>query len=365
MNAAAQTHQVDPQDIEHELDRVWSELYSDAETGSITRAAMSNLLVFCSNEQQAIDVAARIPTLVEQHPARVLIVALQESEDDSLQAWVSVHCRQLGGGQQLCAENIELRFRAQAIERAVSVIRPLLIGDLPTALWWFSPQPPPLMPDVFEPLAALSQQVIYDSVGWVNPIDGVRAMARWIQRRDKVVLNLAWRRLKSWRRMLASGLDPEFNPGAMQGLTDIEIVHGPDAFPLCWLLMGWVAARLDWRVKSSSCKQHEWIEWLFDSKQGTVRIRIQLDKNGPQRVIEKMDLSWLDANKQKQHARFCTEGHHLVTDESHSCIPCITRPSFEFKLEQLVAAQMAHRHGDKLFMLIVEQVAAMSAVLTC
>lgn len=367
MSPAAATQQVDPQAIEHELDRVWSRLYGDADTGSITRAAMSNLLVFCSDEEQAQNVISRIPTLVAQHPARVLVLALHKNDQAPamLQAGVSVHCRETGEGQQLCAEHIELHFHAKAIERAVSVIRPLLIGDLPTALWWFSPVPPPLMPAIFDALAELSQQVIYDSVGWTQPIQGVKAMARWIQHGDTVVLNLAWRRLKSWRRMLAGGLDPEFNPGALHSLTDIDIVHGPDAFPMCWLLMAWLAARLEWQVKSASCKQHEYIEWMFESKRGRVRVRIRLDKNGPKRVIEKMDLKWMGDNKQTLQARFCTEGHHLVTDESCSCIPCITRPNFEFKLEQLVAAQMAHRHGDQLFMLTVHKVTEMARVLNC
>jgi glucose-6-phosphate dehydrogenase assembly protein OpcA len=360
---ASTTQQVDPQAIESELDRVWAQLYGDAETGSVTRAAMSNLLVFCGDEQQAKNVTGRIAGLVEQHPARVLILALQSDESQGLQARVSVHCRKIGEDRQLCAEHIELHFHATAIERAVSVIRPLLIGDLPTALWWFTSVPPPLMSQVFEGLVGLSQQVIYDSVGWTQPVEGVRAMARWIGNRDTVVFNLAWRRLKSWRRMLTMGLDPEFNPGALDGLNEIEIVHGRDALPLAWLLMAWLAGRLNWQVKSAQYKPHEWIEWMFASRAGQVKLRIQLDKDGPERTIESMQLKWIDNNNQMQQARFCTEGHHLVTDEDYSCIPVISRPQFEFKLEQLVAAQMAHRYHDRLFMQTVEKVADMANAL--
>lgn len=360
---ASGTHEVDPQAIESELDRVWAQLYGDSDSASLTRAAMSNLLVFCGDEQQAMNVTARIATLVEQHPARVLILALQDDESSGLQAWVSVHCRKLGDDQQLCAEHIELRFHASAIERAISVIRPLLIGDLPTALWWFTATPPPLMPRVFDGLAGLSQQVIYDSVGWTRPLDGVRAMSRWIQGRETVVYNLAWRRLKSWRRMLAMGLDPEFNPGALTGLTDIHIVHGPDALPLAWLLMAWLAARLDWHVRTAQHNPGQWIEWQFETPHGELQVRVQLDSEGPERVLEKMDLKWLDLKGKECRARFLTEGHHLVTDETHSCIPPISRPLFEFKLEQLVAAQMAHRYSDQLFMQTVHRIADMANAL--
>jgi glucose-6-phosphate dehydrogenase assembly protein OpcA len=360
---ASDTQQVDPQAIEAELDNVWAQLYGDSETGSLTRAAMSNLLVFCGDEQQAQNVTGRIATLVEQHPARVLILALQDDDSKGLQAWVSVHCRKTGEDQQLCAEHIELRFPAGAIDRALSVIRPLLIGDLPTALWWFTPVPPPLMGEVFEGLVGLSQQIIYDSVGWTRPVEGIRAMTRWTLSRDTVVYNLAWRRLKSWRRMLAMGLDAEFNPGALQGLTDIDIVHGPDALPLAWLLMAWLAGRLDWRVKSASYKVHQWIEWQFESPHGKVRIRIQLDPEGPKRIIEKMDLKWLDHNNRPGCARFNTQGHHLCTEEGSSSIPAFSRPLFEFKLEQLVAAQLAHRYSDGLFMQTIKLAADMARVL--
>lgn len=354
------TQQVDPQAIEAELDSIWAQMYGDSKTGSLTRAAMSNLMVFCGDEQQAVNATDRIATLVEQHPARVLILALQEDKSRGLEAWVSVHCRKTGEDQQLCAEHIELRFPADAIDRAVSIIRPLLIGDLPTALWWFNAMPPPLTGNVFDGLVSLSQQMIYDSVGWTRPVEGVRAMTRWIQQRDTVVYNLAWRRLKSWRRMLAMGLDPEFNPGALSGLTDIDIIHGPDALPLAWLLIAWLAGRLNWRVESANCKPHEWIEWRFGSSQGEVRIRIQLDTRGPQRIIEKMDLNWIDASGHAGYTRFYTEGHHLLTDEKHTSIPPITRPLFEFKLEQLVAAQMAHRFSDGLFMKTIRLAAEMA-----
>ncbi len=355
---------VDPQAIESELEKVWARLHGDGQDGTVTRAAMSNLLVFCGDEQQAIDVTGRIAHLVQQHPARVLILALRDDEPDALQAWVSVHCRKIGHDRQLCAEHIELRFHAGAIERAVSVIRPLLIGDLPTALCWFAPLPPPSMPRVFEGLVELSQQLIYDSVGWTQPVEGLRAMVRWIKNRDTVVFSLAWRRLKSWRRMLTTGLDPQFNPGALHGMSEIEIVHGRDALPLAWLLIAWLAARLDWRANSARCKEHQWIEWLFDTRAGRLRARIRIEPQSQPRAIEHLHLKWMNDDRQLQQVRFCTEGHHLVTDEKYSCIPVITRPQIEFKLEQLVAAQMAHRSHDRLFMQVVEKVADMANLLS-
>ena len=362
MNASP-TQRVDPQAIECELDEVWSQLYADKKTGSLTRAAMSNLLVFCGDEAQTMNAIERIASLVEQHPSRVLILALHENKPADLQAWVSVHCRKVGEDQQLCAEHIELRFHPEGVQRAISVIRPLLIGDLPTALWWFSDTPPPLMKDVFDGLADLAHQVIYDSVGWSHPLDGVRAMTRWLKTRDQVVVNLAWRRLKAWRRMLVMGLDPEFNPGALTGLQEIDIIHGVEAVPLAWLLVSWLACRLNWQVKQGSYEKYQWVEWLFEVNDKRIRVRITRNPDGSARTIESMKLKWIDHENKSGYTRFYTEGHHLVTDENDSTITPITRPVFDVKLEQLVAAQMAHRFSDQLFNSAVKKASEMSEVL--
>jgi hypothetical protein len=36
---------------------------------------MSNVMIFCDGEEQALDAADRIPQLVQHHPARVLVLA--------------------------------------------------------------------------------------------------------------------------------------------------------------------------------------------------------------------------------------------------------------------------------------------------
>ena len=140
---------------------------------------MSNVMMFCDGEEQALDAAERIPRLVQHHAARVLVLALIEDHSgDQVRAWVTSHCRRTGDGQQLCAEHIELRFGAGSAARAASIVRSLLISDLPSALWWLSPRPPALTGLVFDAFAPTANQIIYDSIGWADPPCGVLAMTQ-------------------------------------------------------------------------------------------------------------------------------------------------------------------------------------------
>ena len=55
------------------------------------------------------------------------------------------------------------------VDRLPFAVRALVIGDLPTNLWWASNQPPPLAGSLLYELAENAQQIIYDSLGWPDP----------------------------------------------------------------------------------------------------------------------------------------------------------------------------------------------------
>ena len=83
-----------------------------------------------------------------------------------------------------------------------------------------------------------------------------------------MIFNLAWRRLKPWRRILSQSLAPTVLPGALQRIDAIELHHGPHALPLAWLLLGWLASRLDWRPKKGVAKSGNQLIWQFESPAG-------------------------------------------------------------------------------------------------
>lgn len=342
---------IDPMEIERELGEIWATINrQEGAASAVTRASMSNVMIVCDGEEQALDAADRIPRLVQHHPARVLVLALMDDDpDETVKAWVTSHCRRTSDGTQLCAEHIELRFPESHADRAASIVRSLLISDLPCALWWLSPRPPALTGVVFDAFASMANQIIYDSVGWADPPAGVRAMTRWSKNHRTVIFNLAWRRLKPWRRILSQSLCPAVLPGALTRINAIEVHHGPHALPLVWLMLGWLASRLGWQPKKGVVRSSSEMMWLFTSPTGPIEITVHRRADGPSR-IEQMRIGWLGADGLSEaHAEYRHEGHHIRYFPGDPELRPSSIPTMDRRLEQMVAAQLAHRAGDQLF----------------
>ena len=238
---------------------------------------MANLVIFCRNTDEEREIIQEIPAIVASHPSRVLLlVADANSQSEGLEAFVCAHCRLIEEGQQICSEHVTVRAGSVSIRRLPSTVRSLLLGDLATALWWATPEAPPLHGTLFDELAELADQVIYDSVAWTDPLHQLIVTANWVGRgHAKIIADLAWRRPKLWRRLLAQSLDPGYAPGALEGITEIHIEHGPHALTQAWLLIGWLALRLGWQPRGGRVMPGPEVHWQFAWPHGTPRVRIR------------------------------------------------------------------------------------------
>ena len=91
----------------------------------------------------------------------------------------------VGGRAHALVEQVTLYAAGAAVERLPFAVRALLIGDLPTNLWWTPPQPPPLAGTLLQDMSGCVQQIMYDSLGWENPVRGVAATASWLERIER------------------------------------------------------------------------------------------------------------------------------------------------------------------------------------
>jgi glucose-6-phosphate dehydrogenase assembly protein OpcA len=270
-------------DVERELSRRMKVVQGPGES-PILGAHMSNLIIYCDRAELAEQVSEEIPEIVASHPARVLLLIAEPGVDTGeLVTTVTVRGRVVDPGRWVCSEIITLHAKSQAAERLPYAVRSLLIGDLPTNLWWAAPQPPSMAGQLLYELAEHAQQIIYDSIGWVEPPKVMAATASWLKQfearpgrvRWRVASDLNWRRLKHWRRMLSQTLDPATAPGAVESLTEVLLEHGPHAVIQAWGLAGWLVSRLGWQVQGGHFQEGEEISWQFRSEAGIARLRIR------------------------------------------------------------------------------------------
>lgn len=278
---------VDVDAIERELAVLWSEIAplgaaTDAEP--VTRACMSNLVIFCASPDDARTLPQEIGTLVERHPARVLLL-VGDAAARGVEASVTAVCHLAGAESgHICSEHVTIEVARGAEASLPATVRALLIGDLPSALWWASPRPPPQEGRLFGELASLAEQVIWDSAAWAGPAAGLHGVRAWAAsaRADlppaprRRVSDLVWRRLKPWRRLVAESLDPQRVPGALAGLDVVELEHGPGGIVPAWLLLAWLATRLGWTPRCVAAARGEHIEVAFDTPAGALVARLHL-----------------------------------------------------------------------------------------
>jgi glucose-6-phosphate dehydrogenase assembly protein OpcA len=346
---------VDIRAIERELGELWSEPLDGAAGGApgmepATRACMSNLVVWCANQEQARGLPIEIGAIVEKHPSRVLLlVGEAESTQPGLSATVSALCHPASAGRQICSEHVTLAAPRDAVKRLPSIALPLLIGDLPTTLWWAA-QEPPTAEALFDDLAGMADHVIYDSAGWLDPVRGVVSVAGWAMGLEtrRVVSDLAWRRGKPWRRLVGQALDPQIAAGALESIDEVEIEHGPHALPQAWFFIGWLAGRLGWQPIDGKVAPGVEVSWGFHSAKTPLRVSVRrLPVGEPE--LSRVTIRW-KSKTGRGGARFAWDGPERLTvspqtDATDVRVLSVHRES----RAGLVARQIPKRFHDPLF----------------
>jgi len=342
--------------IERELLRRVHALQAPGEA-PMQRACMSNLVIFCDRPELASTVAEQVPALVAEHPARVLLLLGEAAaKGDDLTATICVRARPGGAGRHLFSEQVTLHAQGTAVGRFPSAVRELLIGDLPVNLWWAVPQPPPLGGVLLHDLTENVEQVIYDSIGWPDPVRGVLATATWLaqfeRRHDhdvwRVASDVNWRRLKYWRRLLTQALDPASAPGVLDSVTEVLLEHGPHAVVQAWELVSWLTGRLGWRVQDGKVETGVELTWHCEGRQGPVRLRIRRLAEGPPSIRRVFIACALNGKPGALNCSAEDERHLAVVPDSPCAEPrTVTVPPQT--LAELVGRQLSDRERDPIF----------------
>jgi glucose-6-phosphate dehydrogenase assembly protein OpcA len=178
------------------------------------RSSVLNLVVVAGRRETAERCAATIEATAGRHPSRSLVLAALDLEGPpGLDATVkTIAIPTTGGATRTGAETIFVSVYGQAGAHLASIIVPLLVHDLPVALWW--PGDPSFRSHRADRLLPMADRLIVDGSSWSgHGLDRLADLAAVAHRRRLLVSDFALLRQARWREALAAVYDlPDLRP---------------------------------------------------------------------------------------------------------------------------------------------------------
>ena len=255
--------------VQRELKKLWQ-----TSEGVATRASRLNLVIYSAAEHSIRANTELAAEIARQHAFRAILIANKPTlGGDSVRSWVNAHCQiSKTGAKQRCSEQIAFQFEGAAADfsRIPNVVFAHLDSDLPLYLWWQGEFPQPA-PD--ERLMAWVDRLLFDSARWSDARAQFAVLRQICADNPKLTTalgDLNWTRLVTWRSAIGQFFDL---PGRrdLAELSRLEITHAPGMRLTAWLLIAWLAMRLDWTVAETGAEN-----FRFDGAFGGATQRVEV-----------------------------------------------------------------------------------------
>ncbi len=178
------------------------------------RTSVLNLVVMAGDEETAEACAATIAATANRHASRSLILSAADPDGPArIEARIEALSTGVGGGRaETGAETIYVTAHGETSRHLASIIVPLLLHDLPVALWW--PTDPPFGSHRADRLLPIADRLIVDGSAWSgNGLAFLGQLASVAAAHHLVVVDWALLRQARWREALASVYDlPDLRP---------------------------------------------------------------------------------------------------------------------------------------------------------
>lgn len=320
---------VDVGAIENDLASLWR--MASATNTAVTRACSWNLVVHAMGDAELARARSLAESLVSAVPSRTLVLNHRPSEAGTeLEAFVTANCRMMpGGGKLVCAEEITVEARGAGGEHLPSLVRALLVPDIPTAVLWADL--PPASAVVAQLIAGVERIVLDTSrAETLAPVErlGAPATAR--------VVDLNWLRLASLRLAVAAAFDAPEDPSMLFRLSRVTVGAPQEALSAAKLLLGWLGTQLAWGPpRRVGGPLHR---WLSSSREADVSIAIEVEDG--------TRLNWLafEANDERVELGLSDGEARIESKMGLRATPFALRSDGE-----LVVAALGSRGNDELY----------------
>lgn len=247
-----------------DIDRIEAELsklrYLAAEEsggeGLAIRTSLVNVVVHAEDEDTAAAASRVIEELAGHHPSRALIVIASPGHGDSqVDASLAVHCHTASGmDQRVCCEEVTLRVSGPAAAHLHSLIVPLLIPDLPVAIWWTGAFPADT--HGIEELCSIADHFIIDSARFHNQIGDLSRVRSLAELHQCAIGDLNYERTLPWRELFERFTAPGGLGDWLGAVKSVEVRYadewGHQTSAQAFLFLAWLAQRCGWDTSSVS-----------------------------------------------------------------------------------------------------------------
>lgn len=247
----------DTRAIESGLNELWRLAEAGEVGGAVVRAASMTFLVPVGDEAGAARMTDLLDALTATHPFRAILLLA----DDRLaepRARLSSHLRRGGEGEGAWYwEEIQLVSPRRSLHQVMSSVATLALPNLPLQTWW--PGQPAFDDDLYNQVAEVSDRVLVDSSGFVDPTAGLGQLAAVITAAHESIAfaDLSWTRLTPWRMLTAELFDRPSDQALLDSIEQVRVEYLPSSdeggeAAQALLLVGWLASRLGWEPRRHS-----------------------------------------------------------------------------------------------------------------
>jgi glucose-6-phosphate dehydrogenase assembly protein OpcA len=238
--------------IEKELRDIWTAPVGPGEPVK-SRVCTMNLVVVAQSRELAERYTPIVDEVTASIPARAIVVALEpDAPSAALKGEATAVCSVAPGAEgALCSERISLVASGSTCLRVASAIDALSVPEMQTTVVWLGRVH--VDDPIFLSVASSAQRVVLDTE--YTSLTSLVKLAAWVRADGgrPAVADLAWTRLSLWQELSARFFDAEEMRAHARAITRLTLRQASEKGARLGaegsLFLGWLATRLDWKVK--------------------------------------------------------------------------------------------------------------------
>src|SRR5687767_11136322 len=212
--------------IEKRLADIWRE-EGEEDDRAVTRAALWNVVAHTWNAEQHAFATGILGRASASVPQRTIVIRADPRGSAELSSWISANCHLIGGGRQVCSEEIAIIAGGERVRHVPPLVSSLLLPDMPVAVWWVGDLPSDHH-GYAETLLDPADRLIVDSSHFNSAAD-FDLVSRIAEKTITAPADLNWARIDEWRAATAALFDPPSMRKRLHAIRNVRVISGGGA----------------------------------------------------------------------------------------------------------------------------------------